>query len=146
MRPVYGGLVVENGGLRLYALFGDHSRPLRPSHSGTGKTVVLSGRRLLVPLSGTGWSGALPAHGGDFWGPRGGKPAGRQGLFLGRQWRQVWSRTRCLIRGEDTVPASHRCESLGGLPVVLAEICAVSTDQIVLLDYLFHIHHLAEII
>ena len=34
--PVYGRLVVENGGLRLYALFGDHSRPLRPSREGTG--------------------------------------------------------------------------------------------------------------
>ena len=34
--PVYGGLVVEDGGLRLYALFGDQPRPLRPCHSGTG--------------------------------------------------------------------------------------------------------------
>ena len=35
--PVYGRLVVENGGLRLYALFGDQPRPLRPCHWGTGK-------------------------------------------------------------------------------------------------------------
>ena len=35
--PVYGASVVENGGLRLYALFGDQPRPLRPCHWGTGK-------------------------------------------------------------------------------------------------------------
>ena len=29
----------KNGGLRLYALFGDQPRPLRPSHSGTGKRL-----------------------------------------------------------------------------------------------------------
>ena len=34
--PVYSRLVVENGGLRLYALFGDRPRPLRPSREGTG--------------------------------------------------------------------------------------------------------------
>ncbi len=33
--PVFGEFGVEHGGLRLYALFGDPSRPLRPSHSGT---------------------------------------------------------------------------------------------------------------
>ena len=34
--PVFGEFGVEHGGLRLYALFGDQPRPLRPSHSGTG--------------------------------------------------------------------------------------------------------------
>ena len=50
--PVFGEFGVEHGGLRLYALFGDQPRPLRPSHSGTGKRiVVLSNCRLAVPLS-----------------------------------------------------------------------------------------------
>ena len=33
--PVFGWLMVVHGGQRLFANFGDHSRPLRPSHSGT---------------------------------------------------------------------------------------------------------------
>ena len=37
VRPVYGWFVVDHGGFRLYALFGDQPRPLRPSHSGTGE-------------------------------------------------------------------------------------------------------------
>ena len=36
--PVYGGFLVVHGGLRLYALFEDHSRPLRPSRPGTETT------------------------------------------------------------------------------------------------------------
>ena len=35
--PVYGGFLVVHGGLRLYALFGDQPRPLRPCHCETGK-------------------------------------------------------------------------------------------------------------
>ena len=35
--PVYGRFRVKNGGLRLSYGIGDPSRPLRPSHSGTGK-------------------------------------------------------------------------------------------------------------
>ena len=36
--PVYGGFGVDYGGFRLYALFGDQPRPLRPCHWGTGKS------------------------------------------------------------------------------------------------------------
>ena len=36
--PVYDGFGVDYGGLRLSALFGDHSRPLRPSRPGTETT------------------------------------------------------------------------------------------------------------
>ena len=79
-------------------------------------------------------------------GPAGRKAGGASGAVSGPPVEAGLVPDPLFDPGEDTVPASHRCESLGGLPVVLAEICAVSTDQIVLLDYLFHIHHLAEII
>ena len=36
VRPVYGAFQGQNGGLRLYALFGDQPRPLRPCHGGIG--------------------------------------------------------------------------------------------------------------
>ena len=39
VRPVYGGFLVVHGGLRLYALFGDQPRPLRPCHWETGKRL-----------------------------------------------------------------------------------------------------------
>ena len=32
VRPVYGAFQGQNGGMRLYALFGDQPRPLRPCH------------------------------------------------------------------------------------------------------------------
>ena len=62
----------ENGGFRLYALFGDQSRPLRPSHGGTEK------RRWFYPAAAwlchsrgrvrrwvLLWRGALPVQRGD---------------------------------------------------------------------------------
>ena len=39
VRPVYGWFVVDHGGLRLYALFGDQPRPLRPCHWGTERRL-----------------------------------------------------------------------------------------------------------
>ncbi len=56
----------ENGGFRLYALFGDQSRPLRPSHGGTEKRrwfyLVAA---WLCYSRGRVWRGALPVQRGD---------------------------------------------------------------------------------
>ena len=58
MGPVYGRSGVKNGGLRLSYDSGDPSRPLRPSLVKQGQACALFTRRLRVPLSGPGWSGA----------------------------------------------------------------------------------------
>ena len=39
MGPVYGEFLVVHGGFRLYALFGDQPRPLRPCHWGTERRL-----------------------------------------------------------------------------------------------------------
>ena len=56
--PVYAGPMDENGGQRLSYDCGDPSRPLRPALVTQGQACALFTRRLRVPLSGPGWSGA----------------------------------------------------------------------------------------
>ena len=95
--PVYGRLVVENGGLRLSALFGDHSRPLRPCHGGTG----------------TGCGSIHPP-------PAGASPKAEYGSALrGARRFTLWGATTRraipLCRGGQWPPAACGCRSQEGV-------------------------------
>ena len=65
--PVYAGLMDENGGIQLSYDSEDPFRPLRPALVEQGQVGALTTRRLRVPLSGPGRSGASLAAERETW-------------------------------------------------------------------------------
>ena len=79
--PYYEAWSHENGGQRLYALWEDQPRPLRPPIVEQGKIEVLSSRRLALRRAGRWSLVCFSAAVGGLWV---GAPLGAQALCVGR--------------------------------------------------------------